>query len=65
MLVCLETQSGVPGGREVHVEEHHGAPIYALVHADDATEACSKARNVVDGAHPRHVGDPSSEPMKR
>ncbi|MCD6063226.1 MAG: hypothetical protein K0R82_1137 [Flavipsychrobacter sp.] len=63
VLVCVETTSGVPGGGPTHLEHNgHGAPIYALIQADDAGEACVIARKMVtDNIIPRHVGDPSSE----
>ena len=63
VLVCLETHSGVPGGERTHLEHNsHGAPIYVLVQAEDAVEACREAKTVVaEAGAPRHVGDPSSE----
>ncbi|WP_276135162.1 hypothetical protein [Polluticoccus soli] len=64
VLVCVETQSGVPGGGETHLEHNaHGSPIYALVHAEDSAEACRVAKQMVASSmgRPKHMGDPSSD----
>lgn len=64
VLVCVETQSGVPGGGETHLEHNaHGSPIYALVQADDSAEACRIAKKMASGStgKPRHMGEPSSD----
>lgn len=61
VLICHETSSVIPDGRDIYCAHNKGQLIFALVKAFNADEACDIARKLFnDTKRNPKAGDPSS-----